>query len=135
MARQILYADLYLYILTILLLNTTCPVLANSVDPDQLASSEAKWSGSGLFVIKYVNFYEKPGSSNLIGWKLEVGVKIGHLFGCVNHCINCIDQGQWQLIAGDSPTDSLMLTVTFTRLIEFEGNIYFWIDLFKWNIH
>ena len=29
-----------------------------------------------LFVIKYVyqNFYQKPGSSNLIGWKLEVGV-------------------------------------------------------------
>ena len=27
---------------------------ANSVDPDQLAS-EANWSGSVLFVIKYVN--------------------------------------------------------------------------------
>ena len=52
----------------------TCPVLANSVDPDQLASEEANWSGSALFVIKYVNFYQKPGSSNLIGWKLEVGV-------------------------------------------------------------
>ena len=35
---------------------------------------EANWSGSALFVIKYVNFYLKPGSSNLIGWKLEVGV-------------------------------------------------------------
>ena len=60
-------------ILNLLLLNTTCPVLANSVDPDQLAS-EANWSGSALFVIKYVNFYQKPDSSNLIGWKLEVGV-------------------------------------------------------------
>ena len=47
----------------------TCPVLANSVDPDQLASEE-----SALFVIKYVNFYLKPGSSNLTGWKLEVGM-------------------------------------------------------------
>ena len=28
-------------ILNLLLLNTTCPVLANSVDPDQLASEEA----------------------------------------------------------------------------------------------
>ena len=28
------------FILTLLLLNTTCPVLANSVDPDQLASSD-----------------------------------------------------------------------------------------------
>ena len=60
--------------LTPLLLNTTCPVLANSADPDQLASEEANWSGSALFVIKYVNFYQKPGSSNLIGWNLEVGV-------------------------------------------------------------
>ena len=60
--------------LTLLLLNTTCPVLANSVDPDQLASEEANWSGSALFVIKYVNFYQKLRSSNLIGWKLEVGV-------------------------------------------------------------
>ena len=60
--------------LTLLLLNTTCPVLTNSVDPDQLASEEANWSGSALFVIKYVNFYQKVGSSNLIGRKLEVGV-------------------------------------------------------------
>ena len=28
---------------------------ANSVDPDQLASEEANWSGSALFVIQYVN--------------------------------------------------------------------------------
>ena len=63
-------------VLTLLLLNTTCPVLANSVDPDQLACEEANWSGSGLFVIKYVNFYQKPGSSNLIGWKLEVCITI-----------------------------------------------------------
>ena len=61
-------------LLTLHLLNTTCPVLANSVDPDQLASSEANWSGSALFVIHYVNFCQKPGSSNLIGWKLEVGI-------------------------------------------------------------
>ena len=58
---------MFLEILIILLLSTTCPVLANSVDPDQLASEEAKWSGSALFVIKYVNFYQKAASSNLIG--------------------------------------------------------------------
>ena len=45
--------------LTLLLLNTTCPVFANSVEPDQLASEEANWPGSALFVIKYVNFYKK----------------------------------------------------------------------------
>ena len=61
--------------LTLLLLNTSCPVLANNVDLDQLAPEEANWSGSALFVIKYVNFYKKkPGSINLIGWKLEVGM-------------------------------------------------------------
>ena len=61
--------------LSLLLLNTSCPVLANSVDPDQLASEEeTNWSGSALFVIKYVNFYQKPGSNSLISWKLEVGV-------------------------------------------------------------
>ena len=46
---------------------------ANSVDPDQLASEEANWSGSALFAVKYVNLYQQPGSSKLIGWKLEVG--------------------------------------------------------------
>ena len=40
----------------------------------QCRAEEANWSGSALFVIKYVNFYQKPGSSNLIGWKLDVGV-------------------------------------------------------------
>ena len=41
-----------------------------SVDSDQLASE------STLFVIKhvYVNLYQEPGSSNLIGWKLQVGM-------------------------------------------------------------
>ena len=35
-----------------------CPSFANSVDPDQLASEEANWSVSALFVIKYVNLYQ-----------------------------------------------------------------------------
>ena len=51
------------------------PAFANSVDPDQLASEEANWSGSALFAIKYVNLYQhQPWSSNVIGWKLEMGV-------------------------------------------------------------
>ena len=43
-----------------------CPAFANSVDPDQLASAseEANWSGSAVFVIKYVSLYQEPGSSN-----------------------------------------------------------------------
>ena len=47
---------------------------ANSVDTDQLASEEANWSGSALFAIKYVNLYQQSVPSNLIGWKLEMGV-------------------------------------------------------------
>ena len=47
---------------------------ANSVDPYQLAFEEANWSGSALFAIRYVNLYQQSGSSNLIGWKLEIGV-------------------------------------------------------------
>ena len=50
------------------------PAFANSVDLDQLASEEANWSGSALFVIKYLNLYEQLGSSNLTSWKLEVGL-------------------------------------------------------------
>ena len=43
---------------------------------DVNCENEANWSGCALFVSKYryVNFYQHPGSSNLIGWKLEVGV-------------------------------------------------------------
>ena len=37
-------------------------------------SEEANWSGSALFVIQYLNKYQQPESSNLIGSKLEVGV-------------------------------------------------------------
>ena len=44
------------------------PAFANSVYPDQLSS----WSA--LFAIQYLNSYQQPESSNLIGWKLEVGV-------------------------------------------------------------
>ena len=51
-----------------------CPAFANSVDPDQLASAEANWSGSALVAIKYVHLYQQSGSSNLIGRKLEMGV-------------------------------------------------------------
>ena len=53
-----MYSDTKHY-LTLLLQNTTCPVYANSVDQDQLASDEANWSRSALFVIKYGNLYKK----------------------------------------------------------------------------
>ena len=59
--------------LTLVLLNQDLSCLC-SVDPDQLASEEANWSGSALFAIKYVNLYQQSGSSNRIGWKLGMGV-------------------------------------------------------------
>ena len=55
-------------ILTLVCWTRIYPAFANSVDPDQLASEEANWSGSALFAIKYVNLYQQSGSSNLIGW-------------------------------------------------------------------
>ena len=42
---------MFLFVLTLVLLARIYPAFANSVDPDQLASEEANWSGSALFVI------------------------------------------------------------------------------------
>ena len=39
-----------------------------------MASEEANWSGSALFAIKYLILHQQFGSSNLIGWKLEMGM-------------------------------------------------------------
>ena len=35
---------------------------------------EANWSISALFIIRNMKMYQQPGSSNLIGWQLEMGV-------------------------------------------------------------
>ena len=60
-------------VLTLVCWSRIYPAFANSVDPDQLASEEANWSGSALLSIKYLNLYQQSGW-NLIGWKVEVGV-------------------------------------------------------------
>ena len=66
--------------LTLVLLNLYMPYLCKQCKAkstgffDQLASEEANWSGSALFVIMYVNLYQQPRLSNLIGWKLGVGM-------------------------------------------------------------
>ena len=54
-----MYIILKLYKLTLILLVTTTPTFANSVDPDQMASEEAIWSGSTLFVMWFVNWTNK----------------------------------------------------------------------------
>ena len=41
------------------MLTQICSVFANSVDPDQLASKEANWSGSTLFVINCISNLDK----------------------------------------------------------------------------
>ena len=47
--------------LTPVLLNPDMPTFPNCEDPDQ---SEVNWSGSALFVIKYVNLYQEYGSQS-----------------------------------------------------------------------
>ena len=70
----VIVVALHFIILTLVSWTLICPAFANSVDPDQLASEEANWSGSALFVINYVNLYQQPGSSDLICWKLKLGM-------------------------------------------------------------
>ena len=55
-------------LLTLILLFMTTPTFTNSVDPDQMASKEAIWSGSTLFVIWFVILNENILWCNLIGW-------------------------------------------------------------------
>ena len=57
--------------LTLLLLSMTCPVLANRLDPDQLASEEANWSGSALFVIKYICMWISIKNPDQVIWLAE----------------------------------------------------------------
>ena len=45
-------------VLNLILLLTTTPTFANSVDQDRMASEEAIWSGSTLFVIQFVTLNE-----------------------------------------------------------------------------
>ena len=56
--------------LTVLLLKYDMPCLSKQCRSRTYAAG----SGSALFVIKFEIFYQKSGSSNLIGWKLEVGL-------------------------------------------------------------
>ena len=50
-----IFLDTHLEWLTLVMPSPDIPSVANSVDPDQLASEEANWSGSALFAIKYEN--------------------------------------------------------------------------------
>ena len=78
----------YTFVLTLVLMNPDIPCLCTQcrsrsngfwrsqliwICTDQLASEEANWPGSTLFVIKYLYLCQQSWSSSLIGWKLEVG--------------------------------------------------------------
>ena len=71
---SLLSAEFVQRVLTLVLLKPEYLAFANSVDPDQLASEKANWSGSALFAIQYVNLYQQSGLNNMIGWQLEMGV-------------------------------------------------------------
>ena len=69
-----------LSILTLVLLNRDMPCLCKQYRSRARSAEEANWSGSTLFVIKYVNLYQQSGSSNLIGWqKIRSGRGINSL--------------------------------------------------------
>ena len=59
---------------TLVLLNPDMSCLCKQCRSRSVGFLEANWSGSTLFAIQYLNFYQQPGSSYLIGWKLEVGM-------------------------------------------------------------
>ena len=65
-------------ILTLVLLSRINPAFANSVDPDQLASKEANWSGSALFVILYVDFIRFYKSTIWIKYSDWLKIRSGH---------------------------------------------------------
>ena len=66
--------DILLKNLILVLLNPDTPCLRKQCRSRSVGFWKANWSVSALFIIQYVNLYQQPRSSNLIGWKLEVGM-------------------------------------------------------------
>ena len=60
--------------LTLVQLNPDMSCLCKQCISRSVGFWSTNWSGSALFAIKYVNLHQVSGSSNLIGWKLEMGV-------------------------------------------------------------
>ena len=58
--------------LTLVLLKPDVSSLENSVDPDQLASDEAIWSGSALLSLQPHNPSDQLKSHNLASWNTVV---------------------------------------------------------------
>ena len=62
-----------IFTVTLVLLNPAIPCFCKQCR-SRSVGLEANWSGSALFAIQYMNLCQQSGSSNMIGWKLEVGV-------------------------------------------------------------
>ena len=75
--EPLLFEEFLDIFLTLVLLNPVMSCLCKQCRSRSVgfwSSEEASRSGSALFAIKYVNLYQQSGSSNLIGWNLEMGV-------------------------------------------------------------
>ena len=115
--------------LTLVLLNPDSwtriyPASANSINPDQLDSESA------LFVIQFVNLYQQPGPSNLIGWNLEVGINL-NLFSMTR--VNISVPGEnWGLLA------SSIFVYKFYAMCAADSECIWpldgWVPYFYWSI-
>ena len=56
------------YASTLVLVSSDMLAFTNSVDPDQLASPEANWSGSALFAIKYSSMLIRINNLDQVIW-------------------------------------------------------------------
>ena len=65
---------IFLFLLTLFMLNTTCPVLANSVDPDQLQG----WQNAGKYVYFPYQWYLPANTGKywqiLVDWIYHPGI-------------------------------------------------------------
>ena len=77
--------SMILWKLTLVQLNLDMPGLLQQC---RSRSEEANWFGSAPFVIQYINLYQQPESSKLIGWKLKVAVAF-NLFSMIRVIVNC----------------------------------------------
>ena len=72
--ERVALLNIYHFLLILVLLNPDIPCLCKQCRSRSVGFKEAHWSGSALFAIHCMNLYQQSWSSNLIGWKFEVGV-------------------------------------------------------------
>ena len=85
-----------LFNLTLILMNLDMSCLYKQYR--SRSEEEANWSGSPLFIIKYVNLYQQHRSSNMNDWKLEVGVALHYLSLCEFALTTWVKLSDWLTI-------------------------------------